>query len=45
MAERKLDVGFINNSKTTKDFSYHWSHILIPGELKSNPEVNKYLKT
>jgi hypothetical protein len=36
-AERKLDIGFVNDPKAGKDSRYHWSQILVPGELKSNP--------
>ncbi|KAH6635429.1 hypothetical protein B0J18DRAFT_47465 [Chaetomium sp. MPI-SDFR-AT-0129] len=43
--ERKLDVGFVDNPKAGKDSKCHWSRILIPGELKSNPSSNKASKT
>ncbi|KAK0631042.1 hypothetical protein B0T17DRAFT_491021 [Bombardia bombarda] len=43
-AERKLDVGFVDNPKAGKDSRCHWSHILIPGELKSNPSADKASK-
>ena len=36
-AERKLDVGFIDDREGSKD-TPHWSHILVPGELKNNPD-------
>ncbi|KPM39101.1 hypothetical protein AK830_g7452 [Neonectria ditissima] len=36
-AERKLDIGFVDDPNALKDTRLHWSHILIPGELKSNP--------
>jgi len=35
--ERKLDVGFVNDTKADKDSQCHWSQVLVPGELKSNP--------
>ena len=35
-AERKLDVGFVDERKGSRD-KRHWSHILVPGELKKNP--------
>ncbi|KAH7016319.1 uncharacterized protein B0I36DRAFT_254039 [Microdochium trichocladiopsis] len=35
--ERKLDVGFVNDTKADKDSQCHWSRVLVPGELKSNP--------
>ncbi|KAK5996945.1 hypothetical protein PT974_02293 [Cladobotryum mycophilum] len=40
-AQRKLDIGFVNNPKATKDSKCHWSQILVPGELKSNPSADK----
>ncbi|KAK3168273.1 hypothetical protein OEA41_004719 [Lepraria neglecta] len=36
-AERKLDVGFVDDREGSKDIP-HWSHVLVPGELKSNPD-------
>ena len=36
-AERKLDVGFVDDPKASEDSKRHWSQILVPGELKSNP--------
>ncbi|KAI9668712.1 MAG: hypothetical protein M1817_005196 [Caeruleum heppii] len=39
-AERKLDVGFINVPKASGTTKYHWSQILVPGELKSNPGLD-----
>lgn len=43
-AERKMDVGFVDDPKAGKDSRCHWSHILIPGELKSNPSADKASK-
>ncbi|KAK3384287.1 hypothetical protein B0T24DRAFT_516412, partial [Lasiosphaeria ovina] len=43
-AERKLDVGFVDDPKAGKDSKCHWSHILVPGELKSNPAADKASK-
>ncbi|QSZ28593.1 hypothetical protein DSL72_003092 [Monilinia vaccinii-corymbosi] len=37
-SKRKLDIGFVN--KTKEDTECNWSHILIPGELKSNPTAD-----
>ncbi|KAL8410404.1 hypothetical protein RB596_000189 [Gaeumannomyces avenae] len=34
--ERKLDVGLVDDPDAGKDSRYHWSQILVPGELKSN---------
>ncbi|KAI1736688.1 hypothetical protein F4680DRAFT_468934 [Xylaria scruposa] len=37
VAKRKLDVGLVDDPKADKAGKYHWLHILVPGELKSNP--------
>ena len=37
IAERKLDTGFVGDPNAGPDSKYHWSQILVPGELKSNP--------
>ncbi|KAL7623845.1 hypothetical protein AAE478_005401 [Parahypoxylon ruwenzoriense] len=42
-AERKLDVGFVNGPQA-KNSRYHWSQILVPGKLKSNPDDDKASK-
>lgn len=39
-AERKLDVGFVDDPEAGKDSRRHWSQVLIPGELKSNPSAD-----
>ncbi|WVO14344.1 hypothetical protein L204_101976 [Cryptococcus depauperatus] len=36
-SERKLDIGFVSDREAGRDARYHWSEILVPGELKSNP--------
>ncbi|PVH91134.1 hypothetical protein DM02DRAFT_664311 [Periconia macrospinosa] len=36
-ADRKLDVGFVDDPSAGVDTKCHWSQILVPGELKSNP--------
>ncbi|KAG9229575.1 hypothetical protein BJ875DRAFT_537638 [Amylocarpus encephaloides] len=38
-AENKLDICFVNDPMAGKNFTYHWSQILVPGELKSNPSA------
>ncbi len=38
-AERKIDVGFVND-EVIQDRKCHWSQILVPGELKSNPSAD-----
>lgn len=37
IAERKMDVGFVDHRHADANARYRWSDILIPGELKSNP--------
>jgi hypothetical protein len=40
-AERKLDIGFVDDPKAASaDLTCHWSQILVPGELKSNPSLD-----
>lgn len=39
-ADRKLDVGFVDNLKAGQGSRYHWKQILVPGELKSNPSAD-----
>ncbi|KAH8746941.1 serine/threonine-protein kinase Sgk2 [Diaporthe sp. PMI_573] len=44
--KRSMDIGFVNSDFTydpnsEKDFRYRWSHILVPGELKSNLSADK----
>ncbi|EEY24042.1 conserved hypothetical protein [Verticillium alfalfae VaMs.102] len=39
-AERKLDVGFVNDPQARSDSRCCWSQILVPGELKSNPSAD-----
>ncbi|KAF2731547.1 hypothetical protein EJ04DRAFT_579020 [Polyplosphaeria fusca] len=43
-ADRKLDVGFVDDPSAGVDVKCHWSQILIPGELKSNPLADKASK-
>lgn len=43
-AERKLDVGFIGGQDTDGS-NHHWSHILVPGELRSNPDLDTASRT
>ncbi|KAJ4313972.1 hypothetical protein N0V84_009150 [Fusarium piperis] len=38
---RKMDIGFVSDSAAQKDTKCHWSQILVPGELKSNPSADK----
>ncbi|KAF2804372.1 serine/threonine-protein kinase Sgk2 [Mytilinidion resinicola] len=49
VSKRKLDVGLAYNSSNELEESdrqsYDWSHILIPGELKSNPREDNYNST
>ncbi|KAM5361111.1 hypothetical protein ACJZ2D_013322 [Fusarium nematophilum] len=41
VGKRKMDVGFVNDPRARKDSRCHWSQILVPGELKSNPSADK----
>ncbi|KAI9765136.1 MAG: hypothetical protein M1839_005614, partial [Geoglossum umbratile] len=43
--KRKLDIGFANGTKTDESLPYDWSQILVPGELKSNPNADKRTDT
>ncbi|EDN03934.1 predicted protein [Histoplasma mississippiense (nom. inval.)] len=40
-AERKLDIGFVDDSNANKDAKCEWSQILVPGELKNDPKYDK----
>ncbi|KAI9036229.1 uncharacterized protein KD926_002197 [Aspergillus affinis] len=44
-ADRKLDVGLVCNSDADSRTQYHWSHVLVLGELKSNPTADTGSKT
>ena len=39
-ANRKLDVGFVDDPSAGVDSKCCWSQILVPGELKSNPSAD-----
>ncbi|KAK0369743.1 serine threonine-protein kinase sgk2 [Colletotrichum limetticola] len=39
-ADRKLDVGFVDNLEVGQGSRHHWKQILVPGELKSNPSAD-----
>lgn len=41
VGNRKMDIGIVNDPKARKDSKCHWSQILVPGELKSNPSADK----
>ncbi|KAF1358632.1 hypothetical protein EJ07DRAFT_122543 [Lizonia empirigonia] len=43
-ADRKLDIGFVDDPNAGVNSKCRWSHILIPGELKSNPSADKASK-
>ncbi|KXH68106.1 hypothetical protein CSAL01_12930 [Colletotrichum salicis] len=43
-ADRKLDVGFVDNLEAGQDSRYNWRQIPVPGELKSNPSAEKASK-
>ncbi|KAH6977655.1 serine/threonine-protein kinase Sgk2 [Ilyonectria destructans] len=42
--KRSMDIGFVNSDITynpdSEDSRYRWSHILVAGELKSNPKAD-----
>ncbi|KAM3510064.1 hypothetical protein MY11210_006070 [Beauveria gryllotalpidicola] len=40
VGKRKMDLGFVN-APNKIDLRCHWSQILVPGELKSNPAADK----
>jgi hypothetical protein len=37
-------VGFVDDESAGIDSRHHWSRILVPGELKSNPLADKASK-
>nr|ODN91847.1 hypothetical protein L203_01100 [Cryptococcus depauperatus CBS 7841] len=39
-SERKLDIGFVSDREAGRATRYHWSEMLVPGELKSNPSAD-----
>lgn len=39
-ADRKLDIGFVDDPSAGVNSKCHWSQILIPGELKSNASAD-----
>ncbi|KAG5746976.1 hypothetical protein H9Q70_010347 [Fusarium xylarioides] len=41
VGKRKMDIGFMKDPQAGKDSRCHWSQILVPGELKSNPSADK----
>lgn len=44
-AQRKLDVGFVDDPIASDSSICDWSQILVPGELKSNPAADTVTKT
>ena len=41
----KVDVGFANDTGSDGHFRYDWSQILVPGELKRNPNTDRNTST
>ncbi|EEH16178.1 serine/threonine protein kinase [Paracoccidioides brasiliensis Pb03] len=41
VAERKLDIGFVDDMTATEDSRCRWSQILVPGELKNGPKYDR----
>ncbi|KAK3353872.1 serine/threonine-protein kinase Sgk2 [Lasiosphaeria hispida] len=44
--KRSMGIGFVKddftcNPTAEKNFRYRWSHVLVPGELKSNPSADR----
>ncbi|KAJ1335617.1 Fungal protein kinase [Microdochium nivale] len=44
-ADRKLDAGFVDDPRVGNGSRLHWSQVLIPGELKSNPLADTWSET
>ncbi|KAH1971687.1 hypothetical protein KXV98_005361 [Aspergillus fumigatus] len=44
-ADRKLDIGLVRKTDVTSNTRYHWSHVLVLGELKSNPSADTASRT
>ncbi len=42
--DRKMDVGIVEGPAAGTNGRYHWSQILVPGELKSNPSADIHSK-
>nr|ODO00877.1 hypothetical protein L204_01600 [Cryptococcus depauperatus CBS 7855] len=38
--ERKLDIGLVSGPEARSGPRYHWSQILVPGELKNDPSAD-----
>ncbi|KAL2786388.1 hypothetical protein BJX66DRAFT_32626 [Aspergillus keveii] len=45
VASRKLDVAIVCHEQTKPQQRMHWSQVLVPGELKSNPDLDTVSKT
>ncbi|KAL3428936.1 hypothetical protein BDV09DRAFT_190559 [Aspergillus tetrazonus] len=45
IASRKLDVAIVCHGQTKPQQRTHWSQVLVPGELKSNPDLDTVSKT
>jgi hypothetical protein len=43
--QRKLDVDFANDTRISERVLYDWSQILVPRELKSNPNADRHTST
>lgn len=41
IADRKLDIGFVDDPAATENSRCHWSQILVPGELKNDPKYDR----
>jgi hypothetical protein len=45
VASRKLEVAIVCHEQTKPQQRTHWSQVLVPGELKSNPDLDTVSKT
>ncbi|PYI29630.1 hypothetical protein BP00DRAFT_458436 [Aspergillus indologenus CBS 114.80] len=45
IASRKLDAAIVRHKQTQPQQRMHWSQVLVPGELKSNPDLDTISKT
>ncbi|EEH42949.2 uncharacterized protein PADG_07769 [Paracoccidioides brasiliensis Pb18] len=41
IAQRKLDIGFVDVVNATENSRCHWRQILVPGELKNDPRYDR----
>ncbi|KAL2164299.1 hypothetical protein VTH06DRAFT_3515 [Thermothelomyces fergusii] len=44
VGQRKMDIGFLSHPIPEGNSECNWTHILVPGELKSNPSADTSLQ-